>query len=188
MFYLLLNVLTTKDNFFLVIRQIHLIICLWIRCIEWSYLKVNRGHINYFTAISTHKGDSLFSNFISPPPLNWIILRNTCDFYSTTFTDSFIMSKTFQALFDKAIPSTDLAGGVFSLSWLILPPPTQHCHQMGDGRWSLEKDTTFCDPAELVIFLAKEAEDERCKGMKVHAIVQRKSRQFCLAENTEWWG
>lgn len=95
------------------------------------------------------------------------------------------MSKTFQASFDKAIPSTELAGGVFPLSWLILSPPTQHCHQMGDGRGSLEKDTTFCDPTELVIFLAKEAEDERCKGMTVHAIVQGKSKQFCVAENTE---
>lgn len=93
-----------------------------------------------------------------------------------------IVSRTFQALFDKAVPGTELAGGVFSLSWLILPPPTQRCHQMGDGRWSLEKDTTFCDPTELVIFLAKEAEDERCKGMNVHAIVQGKSKPFCLAE------
>lgn len=182
-----MNVLATKGNFFLVSRQIHLIICLWIRCIEWWHLKVNRGHSNYFTTITTHKGDSLFSNFISLPPLNWIILRNTCDFYSTSFTNSVVVSKTFQALFDKSIPSIELAGGVFSLSWLILPPPTPHCHQMGDGRWSLEKDTTFCDPRELVIFLAKEAEDKRCKGMKLHAIVQGKNKQFCLTENTEKW-
>lgn len=53
---------------------------------------------------------------------------------------------------------------------------------MGDGRQSLEKDTTLCDPIELVIFLAKEAEDERCEGMKAHAIVQRENKQFCLAE------
>lgn len=37
-------------------------------------------------------------------------------------------------------------------------------------------------PTELVIFLAKEAEDESRKGMKVHAMVQGKSKQFCLAE------
>lgn len=53
---------------------------------------------------------------------------------------------------------------------------------MGDGRQSLEKDTTLCDPIELVIFLAEGAEDERCEGMKAHAIVQRESKQFCLAE------
>lgn len=28
----------------------------------------------------------------------------------------------------------------------------------------------------------KEAEDERCKGMKVHATVQGKRKQFCLAD------
>ena len=58
-----------------------------------------------------------------------------------------------------------------SLPWLFVPPPTQHCPQVGEGRRSLEKDTTLCDPMEHVVFLAEEAEDERCKGMKVIDIV-----------------
>lgn len=53
---------------------------------------------------------------------------------------------------------------------------------MGDGRESLEKDTTLCDPTEFVRFLAKEAKDEICNGIKVHAIVRGKSKRFCLAK------
>lgn len=87
-FYLLIRLLTTKNNLSLIIRQIYLIISLWIRCIEWWHLRVSRGHSNYFAAIPMLREDNLFSNFVSLPPLCWVILRNTCDFYLTSLTNS----------------------------------------------------------------------------------------------------
>lgn len=93
-----------------------------------------------------------------------------------------MVSKTFQALFDKAIPGDELARErSFSTFLAIFPPPAQHCHQMGYGRWICGKDAILCDPTELVISLAKEAEDGICIGMRVHAAIQGDSKQFCLA-------
>lgn len=131
----------------------------------------------------TQRDDSLFFSIMYLSPLCWINpLKPLWISYSNPLTKSCHGVWDFQALFDKAVPGNELARGLFSLSWLILPPPAQRCHQMGDGKWSVEEDTTLCDPTEPVIFLAKKSEDGRCSGIKVRAIVQGQSRWFCLAE------
>lgn len=81
------------------------------------------------------KWQVFLSSSVSFSHLHWIVLGNTCDFDGSTVIPSHHGGQVFQASLEKATAASKLAKkSASALSWLLLPTPTQHCHQVGEGR------------------------------------------------------